>query len=68
MADILTKAQLQEQLARRQETLRKMQAEGAPESSLHAQRKKIELTERRLERMENADYEESIESVLRIGG
>jgi len=52
MPDILTLEQLKEQLARRTAVLEKMKSEGAPESSIRAQEKKIELTVKRIGRME----------------
>lgn len=67
MTDILTRAQLEAQLERRQKFLAELEGCCADEKLIADVRKSIRLTQRRLERMQNADYEESIESITEIG-
>lgn len=50
--DVLTREQLLEQKTRRENTLRKMQAENAPPAAIAEAKKKLKLTELRLEKTE----------------
>ena len=52
MADVLTREQLEAQLARREAFLEKCRKDGASEKTLQSIRKDILLTRRRLERLE----------------
>ena len=52
--DILTQDQLLEQKARRENTLAKMEQENAPPAAIAEARKKLRLTELRLERIKSA--------------
>lgn len=54
MSDVLTRKQLMEQLQRRRAVLDKLMAGGAPRAAFEEARKKLLLTERRLERMDAA--------------
>lgn len=67
MADVLTKRQLQAQLERQSAMLADMRANGRSAAKIKAVEDLVRLTRRRLERLENADYEESIETVISIG-
>lgn len=64
--DVLTIAQLENQLARREANLEYLKKSGAPAKTIRAAGKDLELTRRRLERARNADYDEEIESVQQI--
>ena len=66
--DVLTRQQLEEQLERRRKVLEQLENGKAPQAAIEEARKKMRLTQRRLERMRAADYEESIESVQQLGG
>lgn len=68
MTDILTREQLLEQKKKRETYLKYLKQTCADEKIIRATEKDLRLTERRLERMQNADYEESIESITEIGG
>ena len=68
MPDVLTRAQLEQQAQRRRLFLESLKKNCADEKIIAAAEKDLKLTERRLERMLNADYEESIESITQIGG
>ena len=65
--DILTMNQLIAQEQRRAETLRMLETTGAPEASIREARSKLQLTQRRIERARNADYDEEIMEIRRIG-
>ena len=67
MADVLTKRQLQAQLERQSAMLADMRANSRSAAKIKAVEDLVRLTRRRLERLENADYEESIETVISIG-
>ena len=66
--DVLTRKQLEDQLKRQQAQLEEMKAAGKEPSVIDAFEKFVLLTQRRLERLENADYEEDLQSVQRMGG
>lgn len=66
--DVLTHKQLEDQLKRQQAQLEEMKASGKEQSVIDAFEKFVLLTRRRLERLENADYEEDMQSVQRMGG
>ncbi|MBP3410461.1 MAG: hypothetical protein J6M10_05630 [Clostridia bacterium] len=68
MADILTREQLLEQKKKRETYLKYLKQTCAEDKIIKAAEKDLRLTVRRLERMENADYEESIESITELGG
>mgnify|MGYP007111713419 CR=1 FL=1 len=59
--------QLEAQLARQMAMLEDMRANGRSSAKIKAVEDLVRLTRRRLERLENADYEESIETVTQIG-
>lgn len=63
----MTKRQLEAQLARQMAMLEDMRANGRSSTKIKAVEDLVRLTRRRLERLENADYEESIETVTQIG-
>ena len=65
--DILTIRQLEAQLARRQERLRQLIESGAPEAAIELTRKDLQLTRRRLERAQEADYEEEMVDLQQMG-
>lgn len=66
--DVLTRKQLEDQLKRQRAQLEEMKASGKEQSVIDAFEKFVLLTQRRLERLENADYEEDMQSVQRMGG
>lgn len=66
--DVLTRKQLEDQLKRQQAQLEEMKTSGKEQSVIDAFEKFVLLTQRRLERLENADYEEDVQSVQRMGG
>lgn len=66
--DVLTRKQLEDQLKRQRAQLEEMKASGKEPSVIDAFEKFVLLTQRRLERLENADYEEDMQSVQRMGG
>ena len=68
MTDVLTREQLLEQKKKRETYLKYLKQTCADEKIIQVAEKDLKLTERRLERMNNADYEESIETVTQIGG
>lgn len=55
-------------MERRRKVLEQLENGKAPQAAIEEARKKMRLTQRRLERMRAADYEESIESVQQLGG
>ena len=65
--DVLTRQQLEDQLVRRRKVLDQLEKGKAPKAAIDEARKKLTLTQRRLERMRASDYEESIESVQQLG-
>lgn len=66
--DVLTRKQLEDQLRRQQAQLEEMRESGKEPSVIDAFEKFVLLTRRRLERLENADYEEDMRSVQQMGG
>ena len=64
--DILSIAQLEAQMARREAKLEYLKKTGAPPEAIRTAGKDLELTRRRLERAKAADYDEEIESVQQI--
>ena len=65
--DVLTREQLLEQKKKRETYLKYLKQTCAEDKIIRAVEKDLKLTERRLERMENADYEESIEVITELG-
>lgn len=65
--DVLTREQLLEQKKKRETYLKYLKQTCAEEKIINAAEKDLRLTIRRLERMENADYEESIEAITELG-
>ena len=66
--DVLTRKQREDQLKRQRAQLEEMKTSGKEQSVIDAFEKFVLLTRRRLERLENADYEEDMQSVQRMGG
>lgn len=66
--DVLTRKQLEDQMERRRKVLEQLEKGKAPKSAIDEARKKMLLTQRRLERMQAAGYEECIEDVQQLGG
>lgn len=66
--DVLSKKQLEAQLTRQEATLEEMKRAGRSAGEIRIWEKVVDTTRRRFERAQNADYEEEVESVQRIGG
>lgn len=65
--DVLTKEQLESQLTRQTRMLEAMKESGYSAEHIRAQELKVETTRRRLERAREADYDEEISEVQKIG-
>lgn len=65
--DVLTKEQLESQLTRQTQLLEAMKESGYAEGLIRMQKLKVETTRRRLERAREADYDEEISEVQKIG-
>ena len=65
--DILTIHQLEEQLARRTDNLGALIKSNAPEAAIKLARKNLALTQRRLERAREADYDEEMLDIKQMG-
>lgn len=66
--DVLTKAQLERQLKRQSGMLEDMKEHGRSAADIRKMEKLVETTRRRLERAREADYDEEISEVQKIGG
>lgn len=56
--DVLTRKQLEDQLERRRKVLEQLEKGRAPQGAVEEARKKLKLTQRRLERMPKAEHED----------
>lgn len=65
--DVLTREQLQEQLKKREAWVEKLIKDCASPRLIDTAKKDLLLTRRRLERLQNADYEEDIADIQMLG-
>ena len=65
--DVLTKKQLEEQLARRRAALAYLRENNRSQKEINEMRKLVKLSETRLERLENAAHKEETASVQEMG-